>query len=140
MDGVVPAGEGVLWPGGGGPSACTGPPRLMCWRWGWPAALDPLGQAEHGQSQGVARTPRGDLGEGAGWGLVPRPGDAPEDLVRGGGVPYCPWRGGPWGEHGVCPLDDSLWAGGCCCGDHYVVVPTLEDYAPDLRRGGGRCL
>ena len=67
MDGVVPAGEGVLWSGGGGlprVRACLdlcvgggdGPnpghgPR------GWPAALDPLGQAEHGQSQVVARLP-----------------------------------------------------------------------------------
>ena len=37
---------------------------------GWPAALDPLGQAEHGQSQVVARPPRGVLYQGAGRGFV----------------------------------------------------------------------
>ena len=31
--------------------------------------------------------------------------------VLGGGVPYCPWWGGPWGEHGVCPFDEPLRAG-----------------------------
>ena len=63
----VPAGEGVLWPGwgvlprvwacldlcvgrGDGPNPGYGP----C---GWPAALDSLGQAEHGQSQVVAHPP-----------------------------------------------------------------------------------
>ena len=67
MDGVVPADEGVLWSGwgvlprvracldlcvggGDGPSPGHGPR-------GWPAAVDPLGQAEHGQSQVVARLP-----------------------------------------------------------------------------------
>ena len=55
--------------------------------------------------------------------------------MRGGGVPYCPWPGGPWGEHGVCPLDEPLRAGGRSCSGHYVVVPTLEDCTPDLRRG-----
>ena len=67
MDGVVTAGEGVLWPGGGfllhvwaclhlrvgggdGPNPGHGPR-------GWPAALDPLCQAEHGHSQVVARPP-----------------------------------------------------------------------------------
>ena len=65
MDGVVPAGEGLLrseggvWScvrarldlcvgGGDGPNPGHGPR-------GWPAALDPVGQAEHGQSQVVAR-------------------------------------------------------------------------------------
>ena len=67
MDGVVPAGEGVLRSLGGVPPrvwACLdlsvgggdGPnpghrPR------GWPAALDPLDQAEERQSQVVARLP-----------------------------------------------------------------------------------
>ena len=67
MVGVVSAAEGVLWSGGEGfkrVRACLdlcvgggdGPnpghgPR------GWPAALDRLGQAEHGQSQVVARSP-----------------------------------------------------------------------------------
>ena len=55
--------------------------------------------------------------------------------MRGGGVPYCPWWGGPWGEHGVGPFDEPLWAGGCCGSGHYVVVAALEDYTPDLRRG-----
>ena len=32
MDGVVPAGEGVLWPWGGGPSACLGLRRFVCGR------------------------------------------------------------------------------------------------------------
>ena len=67
MDGVVPAGEGLLRSGGGvgpgvrarldlcvgggdGPNPGHGPRR-------WPAALDPVGQAEHGQSQVVARFP-----------------------------------------------------------------------------------
>ena len=36
--------------GGDGPNPGHGPR-------GWPAALDPLGQAEHGQSQVVARFP-----------------------------------------------------------------------------------
>ena len=67
MDGVVPAGEGLLQSAGGvwprvlarpdlsvGGGDCPNPgdgPR------GWPAALDPVGQAEHGQSQVVARLP-----------------------------------------------------------------------------------
>ena len=55
--------------------------------------------------------------------------------MRGGGFPYCPWWGGPWGEHGVDPLDKPLWAWGCCGSGHYVVVPALEDCKPDLRRG-----
>ena len=67
MDGVVPVGEGSLrsgggiWPrvrarldlcvgGGDGPNRGHGPR-------GWPAALNPVGQAEHGQSQVVARDP-----------------------------------------------------------------------------------
>ena len=55
--------------------------------------------------------------------------------MRGGGVPYCPWWGGPWSEHGVSPFDHPLWAGGRCCGGHYLVVPPLEDCTPELRRG-----
>ena len=55
--------------------------------------------------------------------------------MRAGGVPYCPWLCGPRGEHGVSPFDEPLWAGGCCCSGHYVVVPALEDCTPDLRRG-----
>ena len=47
--------------------------------------------------------------------------------MRGGGVPYCPWWGGPWGEHGVCAFDEPLRAGGRSCSCHYVVVPALED-------------
>ena len=67
MEGLVPAGEEVLWSGvgvlprvwacldlcvidGDGPNPGHGPR-------GWPAALDPVGQAEHGQSQVVARFP-----------------------------------------------------------------------------------
>ena len=83
----------------------------------------------------LARPPRGDLGQGAGRGFVPRLEDAPEDFVRGGGVTYCPWWGGPWGEHGVGPFHEPLRAGGCCCGGHYVVVSALEHCTPDLRRG-----
>ena len=41
--------------GGNGPDPGRGPS-------GRPAALDSLGQAEHGQYQVVARSPRGDLG------------------------------------------------------------------------------
>ena len=47
----------------------------------------------------------------------------------------CSMRGGSWGKHGVCPLDEPLWAGGRSCSGHYVVVPALEDCNPDLRRG-----
>ena len=116
---MVPAGEGVLWPGGG-VLPCVGARLDLCvgggdeavpghGPCGRPAALDPLGQAEHGQSQVVARSPRVDLGQRAGRGLVPRLEDAPEDLVRGGGVPFCLWGRGPTGEHGVGPLYDPLW-------------------------------
>ena len=55
--------------------------------------------------------------------------------MRVGRVPYCPWWGGPWGEHGVCPLDEALWAGGCCGSGHHVVVPASKDCTPDLQRG-----
>ena len=65
VNGVVLAGEGFLSPGGGGPSGCLGLPQFVCGDGpnpshgprGWPAALDPLGQAEHGQFQVVARPP-----------------------------------------------------------------------------------
>ena len=100
VDGVVPAGEGVLWPWGGvllrvgaclkcclGGGDCPDPGHGPCGR---PAALEALRQAEHGQSQVVARSPRGDFGKGAGRGLVPWLEDAPEDLVRGGGSPIAP--------------------------------------------------
>ena len=49
-----------------------------------------------------------------------------------GGVSYCPWWGGPSGEHGVCPFDEPLRAEGRSCNGHYVVVPALEDCTPDL--------
>ena len=55
--------------------------------------------------------------------------------MRGGGVPYCPWWGGPWGEHGVCPFDEPLRAGRRSRSGYHVVVPALEDCTPDLRRG-----
>ena len=55
--------------------------------------------------------------------------------MRGGGVPYCPWWEDPWGEHGVCPFDEPLRAGGHSCSGHYIVVPALEDCTPDLRQG-----
>ena len=55
--------------------------------------------------------------------------------MLGGGVPYCPWFGGPWGEHGVCPFDEPLRAGGRSRSGYHVVVPVLEDCNPDLRRG-----
>ena len=51
------------------------------------------------------------MGQGAAWGLVPWLGDPPEDPVLGGGVLYCPWWAGPWGEHGVCPFDEPLRPG-----------------------------
>ena len=57
------------------------------------------------------------------------------DPVRRGGVPYCPWWGGAWGEHGVCPFDEPLWAGGRSCSGYHVAVPALEDCTPDLQRG-----
>ena len=97
--------------GGDGPNPGHGPR-------GWLAALDPFGQAEHGQSQVIACLPLGDLGQGAGRGFVPRLEDAPADLVWGGGVPYCPWWGGPRGEHAVSPFYEPLWAGGCCRSGH----------------------
>ena len=114
--------------GGNGPDPGLGPR-------GGPTAPDPLGQAEHGQSQVVARPPRGDLGQGAGRGFFARLEDAPENFVWGGGFPYCPWWGGPWSEHGVRLFDKPLWAWGCCCGGHYIVVPAFEDCTPDLRQG-----
>ena len=55
--------------------------------------------------------------------------------MLGGGVPYCPRWGGPWGEHGVCPFDEPLRAGGRSRSGYHVVVPALEDCNPDLRRG-----
>ena len=55
--------------------------------------------------------------------------------MRVGGVPYCPCWGSPLGEHGVCPCDEPLRAGGRRCSGHYVVVPALEDCTPDLWRG-----
>ena len=91
MDGLVPADEGLLWPGGivvpcvraclhlcvdGRDDADPG-----CGRRGSPAPLDPLAQAEHGQPQVVACPTRGDLGQGAGQGLIPRLENAPEDPV-----------------------------------------------------------
>ena len=47
--------------------------------------------------------------------------------MLGGGVPYCPWWGGLWGEHGVCPLDEPLRARGRSRSGYHVVVPALED-------------
>ena len=76
MDGVVPAGEGLLRSGGGGGlprvrarlHLCVGGgdgPNPGHGPRGLPAALDPVGQAEHRQSQVVARSSSGDLGQGA---------------------------------------------------------------------------
>ena len=59
----------------------------------------------------------------------------PRARSPGGGVPYCPWWGGPWGEHGFCPFDEPLWAGRRSRSGYNVVVPALEDCNPDLRRG-----
>ena len=143
VDAVVPAGEGLLRPrggvlpcvgafldlcvgGGDGPDPGLGP----CGRL---APLDPLEQADNGQHQAVACPPRGDSGQGAGRGLVPRLEDAPDDPVWGAGLLYCPGGCGPWFKHGICPLDDPLKAGGCR-GGHDVVLPALEDCTPDLRR------
>ena len=55
--------------------------------------------------------------------------------MLGGGVPYCPWWGGPWGEHGVCPFGERLRAGGRSRRGYHVVVPALKNCNPDLRRG-----
>ena len=55
--------------------------------------------------------------------------------MLGGGVPPCPWWGGLRGEHGVCPLDEPLRAGGRSRSGYHVVVAALEDCNPDLRRG-----
>ena len=55
--------------------------------------------------------------------------------MLGCGVPYCPWWGGPWGEHGVCPFDEPLRAGGRSRSGYHVVVPALQNCNPDLRRG-----
>ena len=55
--------------------------------------------------------------------------------MLGGGVPYCSWWGGPWGEHDVCPFDEPLRAGGRSRSGYHVVVPALEDCNPELRRG-----
>ena len=56
-------------------------------------------------------------------------------LCFGGGVPYCPSWGGPWGGHGVCPFDEPLRARGRSRSGYHLVVPALEDCNPDLRRG-----
>ena len=113
-------------------------PGRGCGRRGWPTPLDPLGQAEHGQPQVVARPTRVDLGQGPGRGLVSRLEDAPEDPVLGGGFSQRPRGCGPWGEHGVGPPEDPwamwLWAGECRGGD-YTIVPGYEDCTPDLGRG-----
>ena len=66
---------------------------------------------------------------------MPRLKHVPEDPVRAGWVSYCPWCGGPRGEHGVCPFDEPLRARGRSCSGRYVVVPALEDCTPDLRPG-----
>ena len=55
--------------------------------------------------------------------------------MLGGGVPHCPWWGDLWGEHGVCPLDEPLRAGGRSRSGYHVVVAALEDCNPDIRRG-----
>ena len=55
--------------------------------------------------------------------------------MLGGGVPYCSWWGGPWGEHGVCPFNEPLRSGGSSRSGYHVVVPALKDCNPDLRRG-----
>ena len=51
------------------------------------------------------------------------------------GSPAAPGGATPWGEHGVCPFDEPLWAGRHSCSGHYVVVLALENCNPDLRRG-----
>ena len=51
------------------------------------------------------------------------------------GVPYFPWWGGPWGEHGICLFDEPLRAGGRSRSGYHVVVPAFEDCNPDLRWG-----
>ena len=67
MDGVVPAGEQVMWPWGG-VLPCVGARLDLCvgggdggdpgyGPCGRAAAFDPLGQAEHGPSQVVASSP-----------------------------------------------------------------------------------
>ena len=84
----------------------------------------------------VAHRTRGELGQGSGWGLVPRFEVAPEDPVWGGGFPQPPGGCDPWGEHGVGPPEVPwaipFWAGGCFT--HFVIVPTFEDCTPDLGR------
>ena len=143
MGSLVPAGEGLLWTWAR-VLPCVGAclylcdsrgdcPDPGCGRLGWPAPLGPLGQAEHGQPEVLACPTRGDLGQGAGEGLVPKLEDALEDPVWGDGLLYRARGCGPWGGHGVRPPEDPLWAGGCR-GGHYVVVPALEDCTPALRR------
>ena len=56
-------------------------------------------------------------------------------LCRVVGSPTAPGGAAPWGEHGVCPFDEPLRAGGRSCSGYHVVVPALEDRTPDLRRG-----
>ena len=46
--------------------------------------------------------------------------------MLGGRVPYCTWWGGPWGEHGVCPFDEPLRAGGRSRSGYHVAVPALK--------------
>ena len=56
--------------------------------------------------------------------------------MLGGGVPYCPWWGGPWGEHGVYPFDEPLRAGGRSRSGYHVVVPARRLGCGGGRRGG----
>ena len=55
--------------------------------------------------------------------------------MLGGGVPYRPWLGGPWEEHGVCFFDEPLRARGRSRSGYHVVLPALEDCNQDLWRG-----
>ena len=98
--------------GGGGLDPGHGP----CGR---PAALDPLGQAKHGQSQVVARLPRGDLGQGAGRGFVSRLEDVPETLCGVVGFPTAP--GGA--DSGASMVSVSLMSH-CGPGDVAVAATT----------------
>ena len=135
VDGVLPAGEGLLWPGRGVYLCVEARPDL-CVAGGMAqiqgaAAVDGWRRLIHWDRQSmatqvVAGLTRGDLGQGVCRGLVPRLEETPEDPVWGGGFPHRPGGCVPWGEHGVGPPQDPwaiwLWAAGGR-GGHYVMVP-----------------
>ena len=59
----------------------------------------------------VARLPGAYLGQGASRGLVTGWRMPLRTLYGTGGVPYCPWCGGPWVSMVSVPLMTHCWLG-----------------------------